>query len=37
MGFPMLPLQKQTVSLPYINLLSAAEVPLQNAINCYQK
>lgn len=37
MGFPMLPLQKQTVSLPYINLLSADEVPLQNAINCYQK
>lgn len=37
MGFPMLPLEMWTVSLPYINLLSADEVPLQNAINCYQK
>lgn len=37
MGFPMLPLEMWTVSLPYINLPSADEVPLQNAINCYQK
>lgn len=36
-GFPMLPLEMRTVSLPYINPLSADEVPLQNAINCYQK
>lgn len=37
MGFLMFSLEMWTVSLPYINLLSADEVPSQNAINCYQK